>query len=67
MDGRGCIEVNTPAGPLFGLDVRSHEPECAVGILAAIWLTVFYLPLFLFTPDSPGTRLGAAEYAKITE
>jgi MFS transporter, UMF1 family len=42
--------------PLFGLDLAQHEPERAVGILAAIWVVVFGLPLFLFTPDSPRTQ-----------
>lgn len=45
--------------PLFGLDKNLHEPERAVGILAALWMVVFGLPLFLFTPDSAGTTLGA--------
>jgi MFS transporter, UMF1 family len=43
--------------PLFGLDPAQHEPERAVGILAAVWVAIFCLPLFLFTPDSPrGSR-----------
>lgn len=48
--------------PLFGLDPARHEPERAVGILAAAWFAVFALPLFFFTPDSPGTgrSIGAA-------
>ena len=41
--------------PLFGLNGASHQPERAVGVLAAIWLVIFILPLFIFTPDSPGT------------
>jgi UMF1 family MFS transporter len=41
--------------PLFGLDLSQHEPERAVGILAGIWAILFCLPLFFFTPDSPGT------------
>ena len=41
--------------PLFGLDLGQHEPERAVGILAGIWAVLFCLPLFFFTPDSPGT------------
>ena len=41
--------------PLFGLDLAQHEPERAVGILAGIWAVLFCLPLFFFTPDSPGT------------
>lgn len=43
------------AHPLFGLDVAAHEPERAVGIIAAIWLVLFYIPMFVLTPDSPGT------------
>ena len=41
--------------PLFGLRNELHEPERAVGMLAAFWFAVFSIPLFLFTPDSPGT------------
>ncbi|HTX24792.1 MAG TPA: MFS transporter [Steroidobacteraceae bacterium] len=47
--------------PLFGLDVQGHEPERAVGILAAIWLVLFYLPMFIWTPDSPATSRGIAQ------
>ena len=43
------------AEPLFGIDTAQHEPERAVGILAAIWAVVFFLPMFFFTPDSPST------------
>jgi UMF1 family MFS transporter len=41
--------------PLFGLSNAAHEPERAVGVLAAIWFALFAVPLFLFTPDSPGS------------
>jgi MFS transporter, UMF1 family len=44
--------------PLFGLDKALHEPERAVGILASVWMLIFGLPLFAFTPDSAGTNLG---------
>jgi len=47
--------------PLFGLTQALHEPERAVGIIAALWLLVFGLPLFLLTPDSPSTGLGAPQ------
>jgi MFS transporter, UMF1 family len=47
--------------PLFGLDVRAHEPERAVGILAAVWLVLFYLPMFFWTPDSPATSRSIPE------
>ena len=42
--------------PLFGLDPAAHEPERAVGILAALSIAVLGLPLFFCTPDSPSTR-----------
>ncbi len=41
--------------PLFGVNVAAHEPERLVGVMAALCLTIFALPLFFFTPDSPGT------------
>lgn len=53
-------------GPLFGLDAASHEVERLVGPASALWLAVFVLPMFLFTPDSPrlpGSRLDAARRA----
>ncbi len=50
--------------PLFGLDSALHEPERAVGILAAIWIVVFGLPLFFFTPDSPATSRTIPEAVK---
>ena len=43
-------------GPLFGLDVPSHELERLVGPASALWITIFVLPMFLFTPDSAGAR-----------
>ena len=47
--------------PLFGLDPAAHEPERAVGILAALAIAIFGLPLFFFTPDSPSTRRSIPE------
>lgn len=46
-----------PAHPLFGIDQAAHEPERLAGIVCALWLVVFSLPLFLFTPDRPATSL----------
>ncbi len=43
--------------PLFGVNVAAHEPERLVGLMAGLCLAVFSIPLFLFTPDSPGTSL----------
>ncbi len=41
--------------PLFGLSHADFGPERAAGLLAAAWFTLFAVPLFLFTPDSPAT------------
>ncbi len=51
-----------PETPLFGLDKAAHEHDRVVGPLTALWIVVFVIPLFLFTPDAPrsGAPLGAA-------
>jgi MFS transporter, UMF1 family len=46
--------------PLFGLDKASAEHVRATGPLVGLWLAVFSLPLFLFTPDRRSTGLPAA-------
>ena len=40
-----------PSQPLFGLDQAAHEHVRISGPIAAVWLVVFALPLFFFTPD----------------
>lgn len=47
-----------PEVPLFGLDKAAHEHDRMVGPLSAIWMVVFVIPLFLFTPDTPPSGLG---------
>jgi UMF1 family MFS transporter len=42
-----------PDKPLFGISKAAHEPERLSGPASAIWLLIFSLPLFLFTPDRP--------------
>ncbi len=37
--------------PLFGLDAELGEPARATGPLSAVWMLVFIIPLFLWTPD----------------
>jgi UMF1 family MFS transporter len=46
-----------PSHPLFGVDQAAHEPERLSGVVCAIWLAVFSLPLFLVTPDRPASSL----------
>ncbi|MFO1087714.1 MAG: MFS transporter [Reyranellaceae bacterium] len=50
--------------PLFGLDGKTHELERLVGPASALWLAVFVIPMFLFTPDRAKrdvSLLGAAK------
>lgn len=42
-----------PEQPLFGLDKATHEHARIVGPFTAVWIMLFVLPLFLFTPDAP--------------
>jgi MFS transporter, UMF1 family len=46
-----------PAHPIWGIDQGAHEPERLAGPIAGIWLLIFSLPLFLFTPDRAGTKV----------
>jgi len=45
-----------PAEPLFGIDKSMHEDSRIVGPIGALWMLVFSLPFFLFTPDTPRRR-----------
>jgi len=47
--------------PLFGLDKASQEHVRIVGPLAALWLAVFAIPLFLWTPDRPRSNTPLAQ------
>jgi UMF1 family MFS transporter len=50
---------------LFGLDTASHQLERLTGPASALWLALFVLPMFLFTPDSGGSaRLPFAAAAR---
>jgi UMF1 family MFS transporter len=46
-----------PEQPLFGLDKAMHEHERIVGPMCALWLCIFCIPFFLFTPDRPALQL----------
>ncbi len=39
--------------PALKLDAAMHEGDRLVGPFSALWLLVFCLPLFFFTPDAP--------------
>ncbi len=38
--------------PILGLDPAMREGERASGIITALWIGIFVIPLFLFTPDT---------------
>ncbi|MEQ9519271.1 MAG: MFS transporter [Parvibaculum sp.] len=46
--------------PLFDLDPQMHEADRFTGPLAALWYTLFSLPMFLLTPDVPLQRVRPA-------
>ncbi|MBX6324247.1 MAG: MFS transporter, partial [Rhodospirillaceae bacterium] len=48
-----------PEVPPFGLDKSRAEPVRATAFLAAAWMIVFALPLFLLAPDRRGRGLPA--------
>src|SRR5262249_11264580 len=51
------------ARPLFCLDAKSHELERLMGPASAIWLAVFVIPMFLFTPDSAKRQISLLDAA----
>ena len=51
--------------PLFGLDPQTYTVERLVGPASAVWLAIFVIPMFLFTPDGgPPRRMSLVEAAK---
>ncbi|MBV8976414.1 MAG: MFS transporter [Alphaproteobacteria bacterium] len=46
-----------PSHPIWGISQALHEPERLAGPVGAIWLVIFSIPLFLFTPDRPASSL----------
>ena len=44
--------------PIIPLDAASHESDRLVGPFSALWLLVFAIPMFLFTPDAPRNTSG---------
>jgi UMF1 family MFS transporter len=50
--------------PLFGLDPATYELERLMGPASALWLTVFVIPMFLFTPDSAKRQITLLEAAR---
>lgn len=42
--------------PLFGLDPQTYTVERLAGPASALWLAIFVIPMFLFTPDGQAAR-----------
>ena len=45
--------------PIMPVDLATRADERMVGPFSALWYVIFVLPLFLFTPDRPGSRAAA--------
>ena len=58
------LGFSLPEHPWLGLDKAMHENDRIVGPLVALWIGVFVLPLFFFTPDQSRSRLGRLEAAR---
>lgn len=55
----GVIAIpGLPDKPLFGLNPATYEPSRIVAPIVAVWLVLFSMPLFLFTPDRNPTGEG---------
>lgn len=50
-----------PDEVMFGLDADQNEHDRISAPVTAVWLLLFSLPLFLFTPDQAGTGVSASQ------
>ncbi|MDH5737436.1 MAG: MFS transporter [Gammaproteobacteria bacterium] len=50
-----------PETTFFGIDQAANEHNRIVGPLTAVWLMLFSLPLFMFTPDGISSGAGIGE------
>jgi UMF1 family MFS transporter len=50
--------------PILPLDPETGEAQRLTGPFSAVWYILFMLPLFLFTPDLQGPRLGLMTAAR---
>ena len=49
--------------PIFGLDAVAGEPARATGPMSAVWMVVFIIPLFLWTPDVAKRKISGGALA----
>jgi len=66
LGGLTCLALTLvglvqPETPWFGLEKDTFEHLRATGPLVAAWFAVFSLPLFLWTPDRPASKLPVGE------
>ncbi len=54
-----------PDAPLLGLDPAAFEPQRIAGPLVAIWMVIFAIPLFVFTPDVPRAAHGPCQAVRL--
>lgn len=54
----------SPDVPALGIDKAAEEHNRIVGPLSGLWLALFALPFFLFTPDQPRSGLNRMEAAR---
>ncbi len=59
--GLALVALVQAETPWFGIAKENAENIRAAGPLVAIWLVVFSLPFFLFTPDVPSTGLSMGD------
>ena len=50
-----------PDEVMFGLDTEMHEHDRIAAPITAVWLVLFALPLFFFTPDQAGSGATARQ------
>lgn len=50
--------------PLFGLDAKAFEVERLIGPASALWLAIFVIPMFLFTPDGKSSGVAPLDAAR---
>src|SRR5215468_9572644 len=53
--------------PITPLDPATRDGDRLVGPFSGLWYLIFVMPLFLFTPDRPGSRVAAPVRAGISQ